>query len=335
MTAEKIWLCLSGGNALGAYHAGVYQALHEQGIAPDRIASASIGAITGALIAGNPPDQRVGVLREFWRRAGDDGFTMPGICSRHQSIVRALLSGRPKLFQPKLSAVPALFSYASADFLFDTPPQRRTLIELIDFDLLNNCEITFLMTALDAESGEDVVFGNGADEMSVNHLMAGTALPIAFPPVQIDGRILIDPGLSANLPVHPMFDTELTDEVICICIDLLPREGPLERSLDGMIGRATDLLFASQSRHALTDIRRRFARGGNTNLSIIHLVYRQQDEEVGLKAFDYSRRSINSRWAFGYADGLALTKALQDMPARRTSADIWALSDDGLLFLQS
>jgi NTE family protein len=335
MTGRKIWLCLSGGNALGAYHGGFYQAFHEQGITPDRIAGASIGAITGALIAGNPPDQRVGALYEFWRRAGDDGFMLPGLSGQHQSVMRALLSGRPRLFQPKLSAIPALLPYASTDSLFDTAPQRRTLIELIDFDLLNNSDFPFLMTALDAESGEDIVFHNGADGITVDHLMAGTALPIAFPPVRIDGRILIDPGLSANLPVRPMFDAELTDEVICICVDLLPREGGVERSLDGMIGRATDLLFASQSRHALTDIRRRFADGDHPNLSMIHVVYRQQDEEVGLKAFDYSRHSINSRWKSGYRSGLAVSKALQDMPLRKTKADIWVLSDEGLLFSQS
>ena len=83
MTEPKIWLCLSGGNALGAYHAGVYQALHEQGVRPHRIAGASIGAITGALIAGNPPDQRLEALQEFWRRAGDDSFMMPGVPSQH------------------------------------------------------------------------------------------------------------------------------------------------------------------------------------------------------------------------------------------------------------
>ena len=330
MTAEKIWLCLSGGNALGAYHAGVFQALQEQGITPDRIAGASIGAITGALIAGNPPDQRVGALEEFWRRAADDGFAMPGFSDRHQSVLRALFSGRPGLFQPKLPAIPALFSYASADSLFDTAPQRRTLIELIDFDLLNSRQIPFLMTALDAESGEDVVFDNGAGRISVDHLMAGTALPIAFPPVQIDGRILIDPGLSANLPVRPMFDAELTEDTVCICVDLLPLSRRVERSLDGMIGRATDLMFASQSRHALVDIRRRFAARDNPKLSIIHLTYQQQDEEVGLKAFDYSRSSIESRWASGYADGLALSTALQNIPVSRTCADIWVLSEGQL-----
>ena len=57
---------LQGGGALGAYQAGVYQALHEAGLRPDTVAGVSIGGINGAIIAGNPPERRVERLREFW-----------------------------------------------------------------------------------------------------------------------------------------------------------------------------------------------------------------------------------------------------------------------------
>ena len=63
---EQCTLVLQGGGALGAYQAGVYEALHAHGIAPDWVAGVSIGAINAAIIAGNPPDQRVAKLREFW-----------------------------------------------------------------------------------------------------------------------------------------------------------------------------------------------------------------------------------------------------------------------------
>ena len=52
---ECIALVLQGGGALGAYQAGVYQALHEAGLEPDWVSGVSIGAINSALIAGNPP----------------------------------------------------------------------------------------------------------------------------------------------------------------------------------------------------------------------------------------------------------------------------------------
>jgi NTE family protein len=230
MRDTKIWLCFSGGNALGAYHGGVYQAFHEQDITPDRIAGASIGGVTGAIVAGNPRDKGLEALREFWQRAGDDMLSMPGLSSQKQSVIRSLVTGRPGLFHPKLPGLLSLLPYATSDSLFDTAPQRRTLSEIIDFDLVNSRKIPLLITALDTESGEDVVFESG-DGLTVYHLMASTALPIAFPPVRIGQRTLIDPGLSANLPVRPLFRSDFAEEVICICIDLLPRAGRPGKSI--------------------------------------------------------------------------------------------------------
>src|ERR1700730_2921524 len=63
---DCIALLLQGGGALGAYQGGVYEALAEANIHPDWIAGISIGAINGAIIAGNPPHSRVDRLREFW-----------------------------------------------------------------------------------------------------------------------------------------------------------------------------------------------------------------------------------------------------------------------------
>src|SRR5438067_5905033 len=65
---ECIALLLQGGGALGAYQAGVYEALTAADLHPDWIAGISIGAINGALIAGNAPEARVEKLRAFWER---------------------------------------------------------------------------------------------------------------------------------------------------------------------------------------------------------------------------------------------------------------------------
>lgn len=63
---DRVALVLQGGGALGAYQAGVYQALHECGIEPDWVSGVSIGAINAAIIAGNVPDQRLSRLRTCW-----------------------------------------------------------------------------------------------------------------------------------------------------------------------------------------------------------------------------------------------------------------------------
>lgn len=62
----SIALLLQGGGALGAYQAGVYQALSEHRIEPTWVAGISIGAINSAIIAGNAPEHRIDRLRDFW-----------------------------------------------------------------------------------------------------------------------------------------------------------------------------------------------------------------------------------------------------------------------------
>src|SRR5438874_8124923 len=59
-------LVLQGGGALGAYHIGAYQALHEAGMEPDWIAGVSIGALNACILAGNPPGDRLARLEDFW-----------------------------------------------------------------------------------------------------------------------------------------------------------------------------------------------------------------------------------------------------------------------------
>ena len=60
---EGVVLVLQGGGALGAYQAGVFQAIHEANIEVHWLCGTSIGAINGALIVGNPPEKRVERLR--------------------------------------------------------------------------------------------------------------------------------------------------------------------------------------------------------------------------------------------------------------------------------
>src|ERR1700744_6479672 len=63
---DRVALVLQGGGALGAYQAGVYEALHEAGLEPDEVGGVSIGGLNGAIIAGNRPKHRLQRLREFW-----------------------------------------------------------------------------------------------------------------------------------------------------------------------------------------------------------------------------------------------------------------------------
>jgi NTE family protein len=332
----QIWLCFSGGNALGAYQAGVYEVLDKNRIEPQRIAGASIGAVTGAIIAGNTAERRLPQLRAFWDLAAEEGGRLFGSILgmsertlKQRSIMRTLMSGRPGLFHPSLKniwqALP--FRHASSS-IFETDPQRETFRRFINFDLLNEAHVSFVATAVDIETGEDVVF-KGGEMLTVEHIMASTAFPVAFPPVEINGRKMVDPGVSANLPLRAMFEHDVSEEVLCVCIDLFPQRGALSHSLDMTIGRTTDVLFASQSKHALRETRFSLSARGGTPVSIVHMSYGNRAHEAGLKACDYSRHSIDSRWSAGAADAHRLLDIIGHMPPRRDNVDVWRLSTDG------
>ena len=96
----NVALVLGGGVALGAYHAGAYAALHEQAeLRPARIAGSSVGAVAGAIIAGNPPGERVACLRKFW---DDAALDVPWSALSWASILHVRMFGRPGFFSPRL-----------------------------------------------------------------------------------------------------------------------------------------------------------------------------------------------------------------------------------------
>jgi NTE family protein len=122
---EQIALLLQGGGALGAYQAGVYQALAEADLHPDWVAGISIGAINSAIIAGNAPKRRVDALREFWQAVSTSPLGIPyfrGLKydnTEHQLVnqMRALgilLFGAPNFFVPRWPP-PAIWPPGSAD----------------------------------------------------------------------------------------------------------------------------------------------------------------------------------------------------------------------------
>ena len=104
---DRIGLVLQGGGALGAYQAGVYQALHEAGLEPDWVVGVSIGAINSAIIAGNKPEHRLEKLERFWMdiTASDPLTAWPegdahGACATRFSAANTTLFGQPGFFRP-------------------------------------------------------------------------------------------------------------------------------------------------------------------------------------------------------------------------------------------
>ena len=190
---DRIALVLQGGGALGAYQAGVYQALNEAGLEPDWISGVSIGGINAAIIAGNPVDQRLEALTEFWRRITDrtlwahapDGDIFRQWRNAFSSFT-TLLMGQPGFFKPH-QVNPWFLPAGAKDAtsFYDTMPLRETLAELIDFDLINLRTQRFSVGAVNVQSGNFVFFDNQRETIVPEHVMASGALPPGFPMVRI------------------------------------------------------------------------------------------------------------------------------------------------------
>lgn len=303
-------LVLSGGNALGAFQAGVYEALHTHGLQPDWIVGASIGAINGALIAGSPHKDRINALRSFWQPHVIGPMDLahpwlsPGLETSRRSAAATwtAIAGRAGIFGPALSALTPLA--VDRPSIFKTEQLAVTLDDALDFARLNDGSCRFTATAVDYETGEEVVFDTDTHLIRPHHIRASAALPVFFPPIEIDGRWFVDGGLSANLPLDPVLSDPPSRPTLCIAVDLLPLDGRLPTTLGEAAGRMQDLIFAAQSRRSIARWRKEYEGRNDRAISLVRLAYTQQDEEVAGKALDFSGPTLEHRWAAGHAAGL-------------------------------
>lgn len=301
-----------GGNALGAYHGGVVEALEADDVRAGWVAGSSIGAVTAALVAGTEPGRRVSALREFWRRgAQQDGFAywIPEPLRKPLHLTAALgarLAGRPLLFRPRVGE---LIGGDGNPGLYDAGPMRRTLRELIDFDLLNSGSVRFACLAVDVETGAEVAFDTARERIEVDHVMASAALPPDFPAVEIGGRSLVDGGLAANTPADLVLAEHQTEPLACFTADLFPLAAPRPRRLGDAAERQSDLVFACQTARTLTAMRRLWqASDPGVPGAVYCLNYAYQEGEVAVKSYDFAQTSLDRRWTQGRQD---MASALQ------------------------
>lgn len=334
-------LILSGGNALGAYQGGAYQALHERAFEPDWVSGASIGAINGAVICGNRREERLPRLQALWQPAQVDGHDGHMRTAEHgrrtMAAAASLLLGKAGFFAPRSIYGPLWNPLGNPEppSLYDATPLRATLASLIDFGLLNEGAPRFCATAVDIENGDDIVFDTRRGVVTVEHLRASSALLPAFSPVEIAGRLLGDAGISINLPLDVILREPPPRPLLCLAIDLLPLEGARPRTIGETVSRAEDLLFATQSRRAIAAWQAIFAeRAEHTPcppVTLVHIAYSRQDEEVSGKAFDFSPTSAASRWAAGHDDVAAALDELQtsDITGARPGLTVMRLRPAG------
>jgi NTE family protein len=269
---DRVALVLQGGGALGAYQAGAYEALAEAGIQPDWIAGVSIGAINGAIIAGNPPKSRIDRLREFWTQAtvggvwpflGDPAVRLArGDAARNifnqLSAGFAFTSGVKGFFSAR-QVVPWLHPVGTieATSFYDTRDLKRTLERLVDFDRLNAGTTRFSAGAVNVRSGNFVYFDTTTHSIRPEHVMASGALPPGLPAIEIEGEHYWDGGLVSNTPLQWVVETEPRHDTLAFQVDLWSARGEFPRNMLEVMTREKEIRYSSRTRAGTDEFKHR------------------------------------------------------------------------------
>lgn len=165
---------LSGGGNQGVSQVGMLRALLERDIVPDVIVGASAGALNGAAIAADPTLDGVDRLAEMWTTTESSTVFPEGRIARMWNVIQR---------------GPSLFSSTG---LADVVERARRV------DRFEELAVPLRVVATDLDSGVEVLLSSGPLHPA---MLASAALPGVFPPVEHDGRRLIDGGVVNNVPI--------------------------------------------------------------------------------------------------------------------------------------
>jgi len=173
-TPQRTAFVLAGGGSRGAVQVGMLQELVNRGIRADRVFGASVGAINGAAYAGNPTPEGIEHMADVWRGVrGNDIFP------------KGPLDGPWAYFQKR----PAVHANSGL----------RKIIEAgINFEDLEDAQIPVEVVTTSLTDGRERWLTRGP---AVEAILASSAIPTMFPPVTIDGDVLVDGGVVNNVPI--------------------------------------------------------------------------------------------------------------------------------------
>ncbi len=340
----QLVLVLQGGGALGAYQAGVYQALHESGVEPGWVIGTSIGAINASLIAGNKPEHRLAKLEEFWDRVGNNPIleaaaNVAGI-GRAWANWLTLTTGISGFFKPNPLAFLGLQVPLPVDAAgyYSTHPLEASLSDLVDFPSISGGQTRLTVGAANIQTGEMRYFDSRDTKITVRHVMASGALPPAFPAVRIDGELYWDGGVLSNTPVEAVFDDNPRRNSLIFAVHMWNPGGPEPETIREVLSRQKDVQYSSRAvshikrqkqihrlRHIIAELAMRLPEseretnlvremasyGCLTRMHVVRLLAPPLEGDDHTKDIDFSRKGIRCRWTAGYGDA---RRILADAP---------------------
>jgi len=223
----------------------------------------------------------------------------------------------------------SLTGATTATSYYDSTPLRDTLLELVDFSLINEQRIRFSVGAVNVLSGIFVYFDNAKEIIEPEHIMDSGALPPALPMIKIGTDHFWDGGIVSNTPLQRLLDQEDKLNTLVFQVDLFSAHGVLPRDIQDVMARHKDIMYSSRTRYT-TDVYRRIhnlklllakalakipadqlsdddkRRLGELadlpELTILHIIYQQKAYEGHAKDYEFSGTSMREHWQSGYED---------------------------------
>ncbi len=192
----RIGLVLSGGGARGIAHVGVLKAIEKHKIPIDLIVGSSIGSIIGGLYScGYSADQLEKIVKEIgWDDLFQDETQRENLfLGQKMEDDRYLLNIRFDGYRPYIPS-----SLTPGQKLLSILSKKVLMAKYQATNSFDQLKIPFRAVATDLISGHRIVFEQGDLAEAIN---ASSAVPLLFSPVETDGKMLIDGGISTNVPV--------------------------------------------------------------------------------------------------------------------------------------
>ncbi len=219
-------LVLSGGGAKGAYEAGAAALFVERGLPIRLVAGSSAGALNAVMIASGQADR----LETTWQ-----GLTRERIYAWRP----------PVFFAGLLPGWLSLLALNGTTALLDPSPLRELIAASLDLERLRASPVRVLVTATDLARGEQRVFDNRT--VTVDALMAASAVPGLFPPVEVDGTLLVDGGLTGRAPVLDALAADAALGRVVVVMSYAPAEpGATPTTMRRALEESFELLMTRQ-----------------------------------------------------------------------------------------
>lgn len=287
---DHIALLLQGGGALGAYQAGIYEGLYNQGISINSISGISIGALNTAIIAGNHPEDCVDALKSFWNTITQSNYFGLGFNPFDMSLKwlntvgqfdmmaqfmpwlvdNGLLKHQLRMLESSAEAFETAL-YGQQGFFrprhqlsFATTPNhlsyytidklKDTLASHCCLDLINRPErLQVTVSAVNVRTGNFEIFCNADQPLRFEHFMASGALPPGFPAVEIQGEYYWDGGMVSNTPLNEILNHEEHLNQLIFQVDLWDAKGIVPENMLEIDERIKDIQYSSKTR-MITDL---------------------------------------------------------------------------------